>query len=82
MLHEDICKKFESMFPQYSRYIVDWFLNGKDSVRIRLSTGSDFILTYRDWMYWRFETVESFIDGMKGGRTMNVGLHDNLHEGK
>ena len=80
MLHEDVYKKFEQQFPQYSKCISEWFPNGKDSIRVRAESGSDFIFTYHDWTNWRFETVDSFINGLKGGRTMNVRLHDNLHK--
>lgn len=84
MLHEEVYKQFKKQFPQYSKWTTDWFPNGKDSVRIRMgSSANDFVFTYHSMTDWRFETADSFINGLKkGGRTMNVGLHDNLHESK
>ena len=80
MLHEDVYKNFKDKFPQYSKHITEWFPNGKDSIRVRMKYGSDFVFTYHNWTDWSFETVDSFINKLKGGRTMNVRLHDNLHK--
>lgn len=82
MLQEDVFTQFKKQFPQYSKWVTDWFPNGRDSVRVRVIDGSDYVFTYHNEFDWRFETAVSFINGMKGGRTMNVGLHDNLHETK
>lgn len=71
---------FKSIFPQYSNITTDWFPNGKDSIRIRLNTGEDYVFTYHSKIDWCFETVESFIKNMKkGGRMMNAGLYDNCY---
>lgn len=78
MTHVDIYEKFKEMFPEQSFFIDEWFPNGKNSIRVRMKDGSDFIFTYTNPFDWCYETVESFIKTkMKGGRTMNVGLHEN-----
>lgn len=80
MKHVEVYEKLKEMFPMYARYSEDWFPNGKDSIRVRIKSGSDFIFTYHDWHDWCLETVESYIRKMKGGRQMNVRLHENSNE--
>ena len=70
MLHDKIYEWFESYFPQYSKHIVEWFPNGRNSIRVRRCDKQDFIFTYYDIDDWRFETVESFIKRLKGEREM------------
>ena len=70
MTHKDIYKWFKHIFPQYSERLKEWFPNGKDSIRIRLETGRDFVFTYHNREDWRFETVDSFIKQMKGAKNM------------
>ncbi len=67
MKHVDIYKRFKAQFPEYNKQIEDWFPNGKNSVRVRVKSGSDFVFTYDDHEDWCFETVESHIRKMKGG---------------
>lgn len=69
MSHSEIMKWFEYYFPDYSRNRVDvWFPNGRNSIRIRQKNGQEFIFTYHSQKDWRFETVTSFLNGMKGGK--------------
>lgn len=70
MKQEEVYKKFKSHFPEYDKHVEEWFPNGKNSVRVRLISGSDFIFTYNDWFDWSFETIESYIRKMRGGATM------------
>lgn len=81
MSHEKLYTVFKKQFPHCSKWVEEWFPNGKDSIRIRVTDGSDLVFTYHNGINWRFETVDSFINGLKkGGQSMNVRLHDNLHE--
>lgn len=80
MKQEEVYKNFQSQFPKYAEYAEEWFPNGKNSVRVRVKGGSDFVFTYNNWCDWCFETVESYIRKMRGGTRMNVGLHENSHE--
>ena len=60
MSHSEVMKWFENYFPDYSGDRVDvWFPNGRNSIRIRQKNGQ------KDW---RFETITSFLNGMKGGK--------------
>lgn len=70
MSHSEIMKWFEYYFPDYSRNRVDvWFPNGRNSIRIRQKNGQEFIFTYHSQKKdWRFETITSFLNGMKGGK--------------
>ena len=70
MLQEDIYKQFIRQFPQYSKQVTGWFPNGRNSVRVRLYSGSDFIFTYQGNSDWCFETVDSFIRKLKGDKKM------------
>ena len=70
MSHEKVYEWFESYFPQYSKYVVEWFPNGRNSVRVRQSNGHDFIFTFYEHNDWCFETVDSFIKRLKGEREM------------
>lgn len=69
MTHNDVYKWFELYFPAYSGDNVDvWFSNGKNSIRVRQTNGQEFIFTYNGKDDWKFETVKSFLNTMKGGR--------------
>lgn len=70
MAHNDVYKQFKTQFPEYEEHIEDWFPNGKNSIRVRIKNGSDFVFTYNHWTDWCFETVESYIRKMRGGAKM------------
>lgn len=46
-----------------------WFPNGRNSIRIRQKNGQEFIFTYHSQKDWKFETITSFLNGMKGGKS-------------
>lgn len=48
--------------------VESWFQNGKNSIRIRQKNHQEFIFTFNNEGNWRFETVESFMNGLKGGK--------------
>ena len=64
MTHDRIYKIFESLLPSYRVLVSQWFQNGKNSIRVRIE-GNDYIFTYNNPKDWKFETVESFLKGMK-----------------
>lgn len=67
MTHGDIFKYFELYFPDYAKDKVDvWFQNGKNSIRIRQKNRQEFIFTYNGKDNWKFETIDSFMDGLRG----------------
>lgn len=70
MSHNEVYKWFERFFPSYAGDSVEmWFPNGKNSIRVRRTGHLDFVFSYNGPRDWKFETVESFIDGVKKGRT-------------
>lgn len=48
--------------------VESWFQNGKNRIRIRQKNHQEFIFTFNNEGNWRFETVESFMNGLKGGK--------------
>lgn len=70
MKHEDVYKQFIKQFPEIAKFVADWFPNGKNSIRVRIDGGSDFVFTYNNWTDWCYETLDSYIRKMKGGTNM------------
>lgn len=68
MIHKEVYYWFTVHFPQFTRNIIGWFPNGKNSIRVRQSDYKDFIFTYNGKNDWCFETVDSFIARSRGGR--------------
>ena len=69
MSHSEVYKWFELYFPQYAGDNVEtWFQNGKNSIHIRQKNHQEFIFTFNNEGNWRFETVESFMNGLRGGK--------------
>lgn len=67
MSHSEIYKYFELYFPDFAGDKVDvWFQNGKNSIRIRQKNHQEFIFTYNGNSNWKFETMKSFVTGLKG----------------
>lgn len=68
MSHNEIYKLFELYFPLYAGDKVDkWFMNGKNSIRVRQINGQEFIFTFNSHKDLRFETLDSFIHNLKKG---------------
>lgn len=64
MSHSEIFKKINNIFRELAPSINTWFANGKDSIRVRIKSGSDFIFTYKSDTDWRYETLDSYIHSM------------------
>lgn len=71
MTHENVLMYFKTYFPNVSECIDEWFPNGKDSIRVRMSYGEDFIFTCHDKSDWCYETLDSYIRKMRGGSVLN-----------
>lgn len=62
MTHEQIYKQFLTCFPMYREMLIrEWFPNGPNSIRIRYYGKQEFVFSYCNRKYWRFETVDCFI---------------------
>lgn len=68
MSHKEVLEHFKKYFPQYAENMEQWFPNGKNSVRVRKQHMPDVVFTYNNIQDWRFETVDSYINSMRGGR--------------
>lgn len=69
MSHNEVYKWFELYMPDYAgEKVSEWFANGRNSVRIRQVNGQEFIFTYNNQQDWKFETITSFLENMKGGK--------------
>lgn len=69
MLHADLYEKvFKPLFPQYDDKTEEFYPNGRNSIRVRLTLGYDVIFTYNEDSLddeWRLESVRSFINRIK-----------------
>lgn len=71
MTHRQVYGLFCDIFPNNFDENTIYFPNGKNSVRIRGVIGlynirMDYVFTYIDKTRWRLETVDLFIDRLKG----------------
>lgn len=66
MTQKDVYEQFKTIFPNYAEKLDAWFPNGKNSVRIRLTDKQQFVFTYNKKHDWTFETVDSFVNRIKG----------------
>ena len=65
MLHGELYEKvFKTLFPQYNDKVEEYYPNGRNSIRVRLTLGYDVIFSYDEESYnkyWTLESVPSFI---------------------
>ena len=65
MLHGELYEKvFKTLFPQYDDNVEEYYPNGRNSIRVRLTLGYDVRFSYDEESYnkyWTLESVPSFI---------------------
>lgn len=71
MTHRQVYGLFRDIFPNNYNADTIYFPNGKNSIRLRGTVGlysdkMDYVFTYVDAKRWRLETVDFFIDRLKG----------------
>ena len=66
MTHDIVLQHFRKCFPHYANEIIAWFPNGKNSIRVRYDHGQEFIFTFNSESNWVYETVDSYIERLKG----------------
>lgn len=67
MGHHDLIPIFERLFPtRLGTAIYVWFPNGKNSIRLGMKDKREFIFTYHDEAHWQLETLDNFINRLKG----------------
>ena len=68
MRHHIVFKVFRETLPQFADNAAIWFPNGKNSIRVRETDGSEYVFTLAESeKEWQFETVSNFIRRLKGG---------------
>lgn len=65
MTHNKVYEDFTKRMSVYTKQVIEWFPNGKDSIRVRFKDGKDYIYTI-DESGFCFETKERFINRLKG----------------
>lgn len=61
---------FKSYFPKLTDEVEIWFINGKNSIRVKMINLQELIFTYNSKYDWRLETIDSYIKRTKGGSNM------------
>ena len=68
MVHSEILKKFQSLFPEIEEEVEVWFPNGRDSIRLRERGGLELVFSVHGDCDWSIETLNLYIDNkMRGG---------------
>lgn len=70
MVHKKVFQIFSKGFPQYKDVIGVWYPNGKNSIRVVKTSGKEMIFTFNSEKDWKLESVDSFVNAMKGGSGM------------
>ena len=70
MSHNNVFEQFKFLLPQYIGYVDTWFPNGKNSIRVRRTHGYELVFTFNGIDDWCLETVDSFLNRMKGDNAM------------
>ena len=68
MIHTQVYGFFQTCLPDQAKEVKEYFPNGKNSIRIRKTNGQEFIFSFNGEKTWRFETIDQFLAGMKGGK--------------
>lgn len=70
MKHTEVFTIFKKYLPIYADKVIEWFPNGLNSIRIRLDSKEEFIFSLDGDGGFRFETIDSFINKLRGGSAM------------
>lgn len=65
MVHTEVYRSFKQLLPMFAEQMVEYFPNGKNSIRVRNANHREYIFTIESPREWRFETIELFIKSMK-----------------
>lgn len=66
MIHNQVYEFFKKCLPDQAENVTEYFPNGKNSIRVRKTNGQEFIFSLAGPKAWKFETINQFLDGMKG----------------
>lgn len=65
MVHNQVYEKFKNLMPFYGDKTKKWYTNGKNSIRVVLDTGQQYVFTVFSENNWQFETLDRFLKRMK-----------------
>ena len=68
MVHSKVFECFQEHLPAFAEKVETYFPNGKNSIRVRQKDGKEFIFSFNGEKTWRFETIDQFLAGLKGGK--------------
>ena len=63
MTHKALFDIYKMLLGGFLGSVDTWFPNGKNSIRVRLTTRQEVIFTYTNDKKWRIETVDMFLGG-------------------
>lgn len=66
MIHTQVYGYFKECLPEQEKKVIEYFPNGKNSIRVRQENGQEFIFSVTAPKVWKFETIDQFLAGMKG----------------
>ena len=63
MTHKALFDIYKMLLGGFLGSVETWFPNGKNSIRVRLTTRQEVIFTYTNDKKWRIETIDMFLGG-------------------
>lgn len=60
MTHKNVFETFCKLFPGWRNSVDVWFEYGNSTIKIRMKNRAEYIFTYRNDLYWIFETIQNF----------------------
>lgn len=65
MNHKEVYKALERHLPSFFSQTSIYFPNGKNSIRIRLKDGNEFVFSFNNDDIWKLETRDQHLIEMK-----------------
>ena len=60
MTHKEIYDMFQKLHPLYCKEGQIWYPNGRNSIRLPIIQGVEFVFTFHNNRTWSFETIDSY----------------------
>ena len=67
MTHNAIFEAFKATLPKFADATVQWYPNGKNSIRAVVINRKQYVFTFMSDKDWCFETLDSHLKRMKKG---------------
>lgn len=66
MIHTQVYEFFKKCLPEQASKVIEYFPNGRDSIRVRKENKQEFIFSLTSPKEWKYETIDQFLNDMKG----------------